>query len=94
MVRFIKEGCAVVSHCSDGWDRTSQVWSLLNSYRMIYLLYFYYDFICCFMLLLLLLVVVVVLHVVYCGTHKPCQMTSLSMVMLDPFYRTIVGFEV
>jgi hypothetical protein len=41
----VLEGDSVLVHCSDGWDRTS-------------------------------------------------QMTSLAMLMLDPHYRTINGFEV
>ena len=40
-----REATSVLLHCSDGWDRTS-------------------------------------------------QLSSLAMIMLDPFYRTIRGFEV
>eukprot|EP00698_Gefionella_okellyi_P007063 TRINITY_DN171_c0_g2_i1.p2 TRINITY_DN171_c0_g2~~TRINITY_DN171_c0_g2_i1.p2 ORF type:complete len:865 (-),score=192.26 TRINITY_DN171_c0_g2_i1:2540-5134(-) len=44
-VRYIRQGDSIFVHCSDGWDRTTQV-------------------------------------------------VSLAMLMLDPFYRTVKGFEV
>lgn len=28
------------------------------------------------------------------GWDRTAQLTALSMIMLDPYYRTIVGFEV
>jgi len=40
-----KKGCSILTHCSDGWDRTS-------------------------------------------------QLVSLAQLLLDPFYRTILGFEI
>lgn len=45
LARFVDKGAAAVVHCSDGWDRTS-------------------------------------------------QLTSLAQLLLDPFYRTITGFQV
>jgi hypothetical protein len=44
IIRLLEKGAPVVVHCSDGWDRTS-------------------------------------------------QLTSISQLMLDPYYRTIEGFE-
>ena len=45
IARFVEKGAAALVHCSDGWDRTS-------------------------------------------------QLTSLAQLLLDPFYRTITGFQV
>lgn len=45
IARFVDKGAAALVHCSDGWDRTS-------------------------------------------------QLTSLAQLLLDPFYRTITGFQV
>ncbi|KAK2565460.1 Myotubularin-related protein 2 [Acropora cervicornis] len=45
IARFVNKGAAALVHCSDGWDRTS-------------------------------------------------QLTSLAQLLLDPFYRTVTGFQV
>ena len=40
-VRYLNAGCAVVSHCSDGWDRTSQVRGWLESNGTVFQVWFY-----------------------------------------------------
>lgn len=78
---------SVVVHCSDGWDRTAQVrkpagmWGAVRKGRE--LLKKYWDKDCT-------------------HTNTPngmvfplfSQLTALSMLMLDGFYRTISGFAV
>ena len=44
IVKLINSGYNILIHCSDGWDRTSQVSFYLFIYFFIYLFYFIFIF--------------------------------------------------
>ena len=144
---IVKRGCSVLTHCSDGWDRTSQVcisacvcacvcvWYVYVFSVCVYVLVFAYR--CAYMSVMCGTVLVCVgvfldtisdvqlrsfsrnmcplltetfsfaivliplcmkqyyvCYVCYVCCLPPSQLTSLSMLMLDPYYRTIEGFMV
>jgi hypothetical protein len=75
----LHKGEAVLLHCSDGWDRTSQ----LASIAQILLDPYYRTFKGYAGIMMMMMVVVVVIE----GEYE-----SIAQIPLDPYYRTFNGY--
>ena len=79
---------SIVVHCSDGWDRTS-MYSHLYSF-------FYFRFLSISLVYSspLFYFLLLFFDIIYLFTLLLAQLCTLAELIMDPYFRTIEGFEV